>query len=482
MSRHLPKIFHCFVWALAFGLCGPLAALTYISTADGPLADSAELIVRARLAGGEVTRRSGRVTTDYDATVLEVLKGHHGGSRLVVRVPGGVALERGFAVRIFGSPSFAGDRNALLFLRVNDDGTYRVLHFVQGAFHETVKGNRRYLERDLSEATEVIVKADGETTVRAAVDQSRDAEAFEAWLRDRASGLERPADYFVSEPNTGRRSSEKFTVLSGPNITIRWFRFDNGRTVRWHRQRDGQTVISGGGAAQFRRARKAWNKSGTPVRLVNAGLSDATGGFARLDGKNTILFRDFNNSIGDDFDCATGGVLAIGGLSDFSASPRSWKQLAPFQAIEAEIVMNDGLDCFLAGQPKIAAQIYTHELGHTLGLGHSCGDARSPDCASSELLANAVMRASLANVVGARLSDDDLTGIRLLYDPEFFAAPCETAAPGQNKFCRQCGPCGEGQGNCRNDSDCYGLLVCDRDSGAEYGFSSGTNVCVDKHP
>ncbi len=480
MSKHTRPVL-ALVLFLALVPSGA-SAMTYIPVADGPLADSAELIVRARLDAGEVTAKSGRVTTDYDVTVLSVVKGSFPGSRLVVRIPGGIDLDRGHAVEIFGTPSFRPEANALLFLRTNGDGTYRILHLAQGAFHEALLEGRRYLRRDLTEASEMVLEGKGKASFRQGSDRVRDAEAFEGWLQDRVRGVERPADYFVTAPETGTESTSKFTVLAGSNITIRWFRFDRGRSVRWHRHRDGQSVIENGGAAQFRRARKAWNRAGTPVHLVNAGTTGSTGGFARLDGKNTILFEDFNGTIGDPFDCDAGGILAIGGFSDFSASPRSWKQLAPFQAFEAEIVMNSGLDCFLAGQPRIAAQIYTHELGHALGLGHSCGDSRSPDCASSELLSNAIMRASLSQVVGAQLNDDDLAGIRLLYDLEFFAAPCDTAAPGQRKFCRRCGPCGEGQGNCRNDSDCYDLLVCDKNVGEDFGFSPQTNVCVEKDP
>jgi hypothetical protein len=469
--------------SLAIVAAAVAPALTYVPINDGELADQADLIVRVSLAAAEVTAASGRVTTDYEATVLEIIKGESGGSRLLVRVPGGVASQGNLRVWIHGIPAYNRGDNALLFLQRNPDGSYRILHLVQGAFKEEVHGGRRVLERDLTEAFEIVLDGSGNATFRPGQELVRDALEFETWRADRVRGVNRPADYFTSVPEIESQDelagSGKFTVLASPNITARWFRFDRGKRLRWFRHAEGQPGLAKGGAAEFRKARKAWNRTGTPIRLTNGGTTDSAGGFRRLDGRNTILFDDLNDTIGDDFDCSTGGILAIGGFSDFGSLPRTWKQIAAVEAFEAEIVVNRGVDCFVAGRPKVAAQIYTHELGHTLGLGHSCGDFSSPDCDDSELLSDAVMRASLANVVGARLNDDDLAGARLLYDPEFYAAPCETQVPGSPKFCRQCGPCGVGQGNCRNDSDCFDLLVCDKNAGAVFGFDSSTNVCVE---
>ena len=55
-----------------------------------------------------------------------------------------------------------------------------------------------------------------------------------------------------------------------------------------------------------------------------------------------------------------------------------------------------------------------------------------------------------------------------------------TAAP-RADFCRipGCGLCGVGQGNCENDSQCAGGLVCTKKVGAKYGLPSLYGVCED---
>ncbi len=49
---------------------------------------------------------------------------------------------------------------------------------------------------------------------------------------------------------------------------------------------------------------------------------------------------------------------------------------------------------------------------------------------------------------------------------------------GHGNFCRDCGPCGQGQGDCDSDSDCTGGLTCVQDVGAQFGFGPGIDVCT----
>jgi hypothetical protein len=50
--------------------------------------------------------------------------------------------------------------------------------------------------------------------------------------------------------------------------------------------------------------------------------------------------------------------------------------------------------------------------------------------------------------------------------------------PGDFYYCRDCGPCADGEGNCRKGVDCESGLQCSKDVGATYGYGPKTDVCV----
>lgn len=54
----------------------------------------------------------------------------------------------------------------------------------------------------------------------------------------------------------------------------------------------------------------------------------------------------------------------------------------------------------------------------------------------------------------------------------------ECALPvGHRDYCRDCGPCGSGEGDCDSNSECKSGLSCLHDVGTQYGFDELTDVC-----
>ena len=376
-------------------------ATTYKMMADADLADAAPAIVQVRVKAVEPSPAAGMPSTDYLVDVEKLVKGFVPGSTLVVRVPGGVGAG-GLGLKIWGAPAFRSGERALLFLAPHaEDGTYRVVQLMLGAFHLVERGGRRLALRDLSEATEVT--ANSETSGSAAgIDRARDLGGFVRWLEDRASGRQRAADYLAAAPS---EIEGNYTFLAPEDgIAIRWFRFDTGLSTRWRVHQGGQAGIPVDLAlASLGVATSVWNDdSSSNINYGVDGTTSATNGLGRSDNTNTLLFNDPSDQVQGSFDCNTGGVIAAGGPFFFN-STREYRGVRYHEAIEADIVTNDGTDCFFSGNPKTVEEILGHELGHTLGLGHSRER-------QALMFANAH-----ADGRGASLNPDDRAGVAVLY-------------------------------------------------------------------
>jgi hypothetical protein len=395
-------------------LASPAAATTIQMIEDSALTDQARAIVHARVVDVEPSTLGDRPATDYIIEVERVLKGDVPGSTLVVRVPGGIRPD-GVGLKIWGAPRMTVGESALLFLAPEDDGTFRILHLMLGAFRRLTAQGRGLAVRDLSEVQEI--RPDGAGPAR---DEVRDFGRFADWISDRAAGLVRERDYLVRGGAQVRSAVEAFTLMKGDDgIPIRWFDFDTGQSIAWRVHSGGQPGLGpDGSVAAFNVALQAWNNDGgSNVRYTYAGTTTAGAGFGDPDNVNTILFEDPGDaSSNGSFDCGSGGVIAVGGPW-FYDSTRAYQGRSFHPAAEADIVTNDGTSCFFANNPRAAEEVFAHELGHTLGLGHS-----STRDALMYAMAHDDNR-------GARLQSDDLAAIAELYGSGSGAPPAGPKGP-----------------------------------------------------
>lgn len=389
----------------------PAAATTYVPVADERLLDRAGAVVEARVLAIESAPVSGTwPATDYLIEVSKVVAGEVPGRNLLVRLPGGTRPD-GSLVQLYGIPRFGIGERVFLFLSPGDDGTFRVVHLMLGAFRERVVSGRRVLLRDLAGATALDVPGQPPA---AQLLGPRDAEAFARWIADAARGVEREADYFLSDEEVRgvERVSGQFNLfVSDAGFNFRWFDFEEGRDVAFHMSPGGQPGYGEPAtAAAAATAIAAWNgASGTNIRYRFAGTTTNNG-------VSVIQFENAGNQIDEDFDCGSGGVLAIGGPNGTGRVFPGPGGKSYHRITRGGIVLNTNIECLLQRTPNGLEQLLAHELGHTLGIHHPCGDGlKSCD------LATPVEREALMypffhdDARGPRLNDDDRAAARSLY-------------------------------------------------------------------
>ncbi|MCP3963709.1 MAG: matrixin family metalloprotease [bacterium] len=382
----------CFVSLLLLGIVlapSPLRATSFVRASDERLADRAAAIIEARVLDVDPAPGAAMPMTDYLVEVEDLIAGYVPASSVVVRVPGGTR-DDGLALHIEGAPRFTAGQRVLLFLDARTDDTFRIVHLMQGAFLIDDRGGERIARRELAGAHEIQLPGRGAQQP----ETPRNLERFRAWLIDRAAGLERPADYRLEPSEAG--VPEKYTLL-GP---ARWREFDTGGSIRWRAHEDGLAGQPGGGFDELKTALALWtNESHTPIRYSYAGTTTASGGLTSPDGVNAILFGD-PNGIMPPYNCVE-GTLAMGGFW-YTMAEQVHNGTTFWTIMEGDIVTARGIECELPGN-ELAEELFAHELGHTLGLGHS-GDS------------NALMYPFIhGDGRGARLGGDDVEGITFIY-------------------------------------------------------------------
>jgi hypothetical protein len=420
-------------------LAGPAAATSYVMVSDEALVDDAPLAVVARVTS--VDRSvvvKDLLVTEYTLDVEEALKGDAPQGPLKVRVPGG-KLPGGIGYKIFGAPRFQQGQRALLFLEPDGRGGFRPAHFLLGAFHEVPAGERSVAFRRLEEANEVRMSSGGVETAPGR-DRLRDFDSFVRWVAARAAGSRPEVDYLIADPEGRlRQIAGKYTLFEDSDgSNLRWFEFDTTDDVEWKANQAGQQGVPGGGFAELQAALQAWNNDpSTPIDYHYGGKTTVTASIGSIslpnefDGQNTIVFND-PKGILPSFSCSSGGVLAAGGPW-YGFETELFRGIPYYPILGADIVTNSGISCFFSGSntaSKAAQELFGHELGHTLGLGHSCGDdGPDPNC-NDQVFDDALMRAFIHDDGrGARLNNDDRAAIKELYSQIPAAPTALTATP-----------------------------------------------------
>lgn len=421
-----------------FLVASAASATTIVMPADEQLIAKAPVIVEGTVLSSQAVERDGRIWTETVVSVARTLKGEANAS-ITVNELGGIVGDR-FS-KVFGTPEFTAGERVLLFLDQDPRGGFRTVDLFVGKFSEaaTMNGRRLWLRQDFEQDATLL---DENFQPLRMQNVQRDATRFETFIGDRVAGRAGTKNYGVENPvlakdveNLGKPSrgiESNFTLIAEPTI-YRWTRFDNNSQAVWY-SGGTQPGYSNGGVAELQSAMAAWTGySSAKILYSYAGTRAAPwGGLTAGNSINEVLFNDPNNEITGSWDRSKGGVVGTGGFNGVS-NQVNWT--APFAAdaqhpagslqawtiTEGNLTIQDNVSPANNVSSKGLAEILAHELGHTLGFGHSDDPS-------------ALMYYSVTGI-GPSLRSDDQVAARWLYpngssNPNPNPTPTAPAAPG----------------------------------------------------
>jgi Matrixin/Dictyostelium (slime mold) repeat len=387
---HLRLLLYALVVGL-IGLLGPRVALgtVLVPMSDVDLVSSSSFIVTAEVDWIEsVELDGGRIATRITLEVERAVKGNITGDTIVVTEPGGRVGGR--TVRIFGAPEYAVGERVLVFLWRVHDGTLRTNGLALGKYHIAAG----------TLGSELALRAAPTLEVRR-LDQ------FMAKLGTLAGG--RSPDTYVPSENEapdekirGLLAVERFTFLGDP--PARWFEPDSGKPVGFLLANSDATLGSQETKAVVADSLAAWtNVSTASIVLENAGNSspaESLTQYGTCDDRSKIQFNDPFDEMPDLNLIHCTGVFAVGGFCARAVT----KKLAGTRfdrIVEADVTVNANIGACVSRID--ITETVAHEIGHTIGLGHS-----SDTDALMYQFAHHDGR-------GARLNDDDVLGVSTMY-------------------------------------------------------------------
>jgi hypothetical protein len=378
------------VCALAVSLLArPAGASTVIFRTDAELISLSSRVVHGRVLRQRVERPDGPVGAIYTVSTIAVLEDFTGvpGTEIDVWELGGTFGDE--TMWVGGAVKYEIGSTVVLCL---ERGRFGLRSVAMGFSTFGVDAAGR-LTRNANDVSII-----GAPAVRLPELSLAEFRALAEWVRGVRAIRNREADLQTVQPAI----TSRFTFLGSG---FRWTEADSGTPVNWYLNASAPVpLMAGDGVAELQLALSAWTApASASIVLEYAGMTNqpvAKGPWSGVgNGSGVVTFEDPNDEI-------SGSTLAIGGGFGTSGGG-TVNGMSFFRFTRGYVIWQNAANLSASfRQSQNFARVMEHEIGHTIGLGHSemgTSNVMHPSCCSADT--------PIAPALGA----DDLAGLNFIY-------------------------------------------------------------------
>ncbi len=332
-------------------------ATILVAQSDAALTAAADVVLTGTVSKIRSVRATDAIRTFVTLDVAEVLKGRVRNPRVTIREAGGEV--DGLRQWIHGTPEFSVGESVLLFLTRRADGTLGTTSLGLGKF------------RVLGDAVGIAARAVDAVVIGGPTHETRSLRGLRIAIARAVAAAPARFEDAVEQPAEAEDDSLPHAVVSGFTFLGpgRWNEADEAETIEYLVDQGGEPALGATDSVDaVAQAMAAWNDVPTATIVLAVGGTAPARPMA-CDGVSQIVFNDPYGDVPDPAGCS--GILALGGFCGNSSRKTTVGGVQFIAITEANITFNNGFSSCSFWNRANVEEVLTHEIGHSIGLGHS---------------------------------------------------------------------------------------------------------------